>query len=80
MNGKKARNLRKLIRTELEHLPERQYHATKVHTREFFSGSTNLDGTPRMIPLELCTVELVACQRVAYKKAKQLHHMYSFGY
>jgi len=76
MNGKKARNLRKIVRESLGNLPERKYTHTNVHTRQFFTGRTNLDGTPRMIPMELFTVELVGCQRAAYQKTKHLHHIY----
>lgn len=78
MNGKQARKLRKIVREDMPNFPERQYRHVNVHTKQYATGTINLDGTPRYIPLELSTVELVACQRVAYQKAKQLHHMYNF--
>jgi len=76
MNGKQSRRLRKIIREDMKDFPPIQYQETKVHNKNFFTGNTNLDGTPQFITMRLSTRELVACQRKAYQVAKSLHHMY----
>lgn len=76
MNGKQARNLRKLVREDMGQLPLVQYEEKNLHTRWLNTGVLNLDGTPKMVPFTTSTRELGGCQRKAYQKAKKLHHLF----
>lgn len=76
MNGKKARNLRKLVANEMPQLPERNYRRTNVHNRLYPNGRLDTEGKPSFDVVEVCTMVLAGCQRKAYKGAKKLHHLY----
>lgn len=78
MNGKQAKRLRQIIREDMGNYPVTQYTEVNVHDKQFFTGQTNLDGSPQYVPVRCSTRELVACQRKAYQLAKQLHHQYTF--
>lgn len=67
MNGKQARNLRKLIREEIPDLPEVSYKRTNKRTKVTLSGNT----------YETFTLELAGCHRGLYQRAKQLHYQYT---
>lgn len=75
MNGKKARNLRKLIEKNIPDLPKVEY-AEKNQREKLFPGGLNSDGTPRYTPLIVSTRVLENCQRQVYQKAKTIHHAY----
>lgn len=75
MNGKAARNLRKLLKKELgDTLPETTYE-DKKHTRTFISG-TSLDGSPQFSSYEVYTRRLSSCLRALYQRAKKRHYQY----
>lgn len=75
MNGKQARNLRKIVKDNLTTLPVVDYKETNTHEKLFFGGH-NTDGTVRYIPVEVSTRVLDGCQRQHYQRMKHYHNAY----
>lgn len=74
MNGKQARNLRKLIERN-SNIPAKVYEEVKHNERLMQVGLT-AEGKPNYVPHTPVTIELGECQRHYYQRAKKLHHLY----
>lgn len=75
MNGKQARHLRNLINTEAADLDNIKYKQTNKRTKNLVVGFT-ASGEERTVPYETFTIELDACKRKLYQKAKGLHYQF----
>lgn len=76
MNGKKARNLRKMVKEELGDLDSVKYEHIQ-HPERLVQVGVKSDGNPEYEVVTPTTVRLVAaCQRRIYQQTKALHHEY----
>ena len=66
MNGKQARNLRNLVKTELAGMQPLAYKNVNTKVKPYSIGFN----------AQTHTVVLDACQRKVYQKAKRLHNAY----
>lgn len=74
MNGKKARELRNIVRNSAEHLPVVNYVDTP-HQKMLPVGFTS-DGKLKYEVFTLFQRRLEDCQRHLYQKAKVYHHFF----
>ena len=78
MNGKQARNLRRVVRQEASHLEEVAYEVER-HPERIRLVGTKVDGSPQYESYQPETVRLANhCQRHIYQNLKALHHSF-FG-
>lgn len=75
MNGKQARNLRKLVKDNAPQFPAKTYTKTNKAEKLYIKG-TKTDGMPEYGSYESYTLVLGDCQRALYQRAKKLHGMY----
>jgi hypothetical protein len=75
MNGKQARNLRNLVKSEAPGYIPVGYKQTNKRTKELVVGF-DAAGKEQKVPYETFTIELGACQRKLYQKAKYLHYKF----
>ena len=72
MNGKKAKQLRKMVKALGVKLPEVVYTQTNKKNKVWQDPTSK-----RTFPYETCTVVLGSCLRRLNKKAKKAHYMYN---
>lgn len=70
MNAKKARQLRKAIRTEFAMLPERNLHVIKENHIQYVAGTT-VEGKPRYRSFPAPVLAHKDCQRAIYQASKK---------
>ena len=75
MNGKQARNLRKLVKEQDPLAPPLFYIKANRADKLYIKG-TKTDGMPEYGSYESYTSELGYCQRALYQRAKKLHGMF----
>lgn len=72
MNGKKARNIRKMVEKTLGHLPEIAYQDIERKPRLVETGKFNPDGTQQRVVYTPTTRILKDCQREVYQQLKNM--------